>query len=77
MLFHEVRCHIERNQRVDTLIDPYGCSLFFTKIMQIERNQACLKLLRCSLFSTKITQIERNQACLKLLRCSLFSTKIT
>ena len=55
MLFHEVRCHIERNQRVDTLIDPYGCSLSFTKIMQIERNQACLKLLRCSLFSTKIT----------------------
>ena len=55
MLFHEVRCHIERNQRVDTLIAPYGCSLFSTKIMQIERNQACLKLLRCSLFSTKIT----------------------
>ena len=54
MLFHEVRCHIERNQRVDTLIDPYGCNLSFTKITQIERNQACLKLLRCSLFSTKI-----------------------
>ena len=54
MLFHEVRCHIERNQRVDTLIAPYGCSLFSTKIMQIERNQARLKLLRCSLFSTKI-----------------------
>ena len=31
MLFHEVRCHIERNQRVDTLIAPLRMQLIFYK----------------------------------------------
>ncbi len=45
------------------------------KIMQTERNQACLELLRCSLSYAKIMQTERNQACLELLRCSISYAK--
>ena len=45
-------------------------------LVQTERNQTCLKLLRCSLSYAKIVQTERNQTCLKLLRCSLFYAKI-
>ncbi len=57
-----------------------GCqskySLLYVKIMQAERNQACLKLLRRRLSYAKIMQAECNQACLKLLRRCLSYAKI-
>ena len=57
-----------------------GCqgkySLLYAKIMQAERNQACLKLQRRRLSYAKIMQAERNQACLKLLRRRLSYAKI-
>ncbi len=57
-----------------------GCqskySLLYVKIMQAERNQACLKLLRRRLSYVKIMQAERNETCFRLLRHNLSYAKI-